>query len=79
MAAGRGRVHNGTRPPHPGPRCTMTLPSKPSFVLIAVALIALAAPLLSSCASVSPEQASENSVTRHEQRDEGVADPMKER
>jgi hypothetical protein len=39
----------------------------------------LAAPLLSSCASMSPEQASDNSVTRHEQRDDGIADPMKER
>ena len=53
----------------------MPLPSKPPYVLIAAALVGLAAPLLSSCASMSPEQASANAVTRHEQRDEGIDDP----
>ena len=48
---------------------------KPRAGFEALALVCLAAPLLSSCVSMTPEQASANSVTRHEQRDEGIEDP----
>ena len=34
---------------------------------------------LSACVGLSQQQQSDNSVTRHEQRAEGVQDPMKER
>ena len=40
---------------------------------------ALAALLLSSCATLTPDQEAANAVTRHEQRAEGIQDPMKER
>jgi outer membrane biogenesis lipoprotein LolB len=42
-------------------------------------LIGLAALALSSCATLTPEQADANSITRHEQRAEGIQDPMKQK
>jgi hypothetical protein len=41
-------------------------------------LAAAAISALSSCVSQTPEQVEANSVTRHEQRAEGIQDPMKD-
>jgi hypothetical protein len=57
----------------------MKLPSTPPLQLVALALAVLAAPLLSSCATLTPQQEADNAVTRHEQRADGIQDPMKER
>ncbi len=47
-----------------------------AFGFLAYVLLVIA---LTSCASLSPQQVSDNSVTRHEQRAEGIADPMKQK
>ncbi len=46
---------------------------------IGFVLVCLAALFVSSCASLTPDQVQANSVTRHEQRAEGIPDPMKEK
>ena len=57
-------------------RRTAALKQITAFGFLAYVLLVIA---LTSCATLSPEQASDNSVTRHEQRAEGVADPMKQK
>ena len=46
---------------------------------LGLALLAFFAALLSSCATLTPQQESDDSVTRHEQRDDGIQDPLKEK
>jgi len=52
----------------------------PNFAaLLGLLGVAFMAIVLSSCASLSPQQESDNAVTRHEQRAEGVQDPMRQK
>jgi hypothetical protein len=57
----------------------MNFLSKKTAQALGLSLIGLFAALLSSCASLTPQQESDNSVTRHEQRAEGIQDPLKEK
>jgi outer membrane biogenesis lipoprotein LolB len=45
----------------------------------ALLLLGLSTLVLSSCATLSPEQQADNSETRFQQRLDGVQDPMKQR
>jgi|GEM_PF-1160449 outer membrane biogenesis lipoprotein LolB len=62
-----------------GPKATMNSSSISFAKPVGLVLAALAALLLSSCATLTPDQEAANAVTRHEQRAEGIQDPMKER
>ena len=57
----------------------MNFLSKKTAQALGLSLIGLFAALLSSCAYLTPQQESDNSVTRHEQRAEGIQDPLKEK
>lgn len=57
----------------------MKLPLHSHAKLFGLCMVGLLALALSSCATLTPAQESDNSVTRHEQRAEGVQDPMKQR
>ncbi len=74
MCGTRGKGHSEGMPPTV--RRTAVLNHAACLGLLGVAFMAVA---LSSCASLTPQQESDNSVTRHEQRAEGVQDPMKQK
>ena len=55
---------------------TVVLKHITAFGMLGITLLAI---VLTSCASLSPQQESDNSVTRREQRADGVQDPMKQK
>jgi hypothetical protein len=46
--------------------------------LVGLVLVGLASLVLSACVTLTPEQVDANSITRHEQRADGIQDPMKQ-